>query len=73
MSIKLDSEDFKRTVAELQEKVPYDEVVIGCFLCNYGDNQICGAFRSRGCKDAARCQHLAKITRIYNEQTRTVT
>jgi hypothetical protein len=71
--LDLNSQAFQQRVAELQQRTIFDEEVIGCFLCNYGDPRICGAFKGPGCKDAARCQSLAKTTGQFDPMVRTTT
>jgi hypothetical protein len=38
-----------------------DEDVIGCFLSNYKDRNICGRFNNNGCKDLVSCQLFYKV------------
>lgn len=46
-----------------KQKTVYDEVVIGCFLSNYGDKYVCSGFRSCGCKNFKKCEAMSKIER----------
>ena len=63
----LANEKFLEEVKYIQNRSVHDEEVIGCFLCNYGDHRLCGAFQSSGCKNGSRCKGLNKV---YNERMR---
>lgn len=66
----LQSKDFISQVEQLQAKTAYDEDTIGCFLCNYGDNFVCAAFQSSGCKSALKCGRLARLVGRFNMNLR---
>lgn len=53
--------NFDKAVGYLQSRTAYDEIVIGCFLNNYGNHRQCGACQSSGCKDAAKCKRLNRV------------
>ena len=55
--------DFEVIIDFFKQKTVYDEVVIGCFLSNYGDNYVCSGFRSCGCKNFKKCEAMSKIER----------
>lgn len=55
--------DFEIIIDFFKQKTVYDEVVIGCFLSNYGDKYACSGFRSCGCKNFKKCEAMSKIER----------
>lgn len=57
----LANENFLMEVENLKKRTPWEEEVIGCFLCNYGDHRICGSFQSSGCKHTPKCRGLNRI------------
>ena len=60
---------FNDTLEELQKRTAYDDLVVGCFLHNYGTPSRCGAFRNYGCKEAAKCKRLnGVLAKLYEEK-----
>ena len=55
--------DFEIMIDFFKQKTAYDEIVIGCFLSNYGDKNICSGFRSCGCKDLKKCEAMSHVER----------
>lgn len=54
-------EEFKKTVAALKLATGItDEDVIGCFLCNYWDRNVCSRFSNSYCKNLEKCTRLGK-------------
>ena len=55
--------DFEVIIDFFKQKTVYDEVVIGCFLSNYGGKYVCSGLRSCGCKNFKKCEAMSKIER----------
>jgi hypothetical protein len=48
-----------------------DEEIIGCFVSNYCDINVCGRFNNNGCKKITYCQLFAKaLGEYYDEQNK---
>lgn len=55
---------------ELQKRTAYDDIVVGCFLTNYGIPGRCSAFRGY-CKDGGRCKRLDRVlAKMYENGVR---
>ena len=63
--------EMEERIAKLHKTLPYfEEEVIGCCLLNYGTT-MCGAFRSYGCKNAARCKNIMNTEMRGKHETAT--
>lgn len=68
---KVKEEQLQQTAEEFEKTVEWyknqsgvlDDDVVGCFLSNYCDRNICGRFRNSYCKNLEKCTRLSKVTR----------
>lgn len=55
--------NFEIMVNFFKERTCFDEVVIGCYLSNYGNRHICSGCQSCGCKSLKKCEAMKELER----------
>ena len=56
----LDNKEFEKELKFYKEKTGFDEVIIGCFLSNFGDKNVC---KGNNCLRYYRCSTLDNINK----------